>query len=501
MADDLGYGSFADSFKDEEPTNKSVETTIQKKKAVAPPKLTTSTSDLAKTALANMPAASSAIAPIPNVPNPATDTNFLTNAGLLGLGAAIPPAVAWAVNRFKKTPEAIEPPAIQPTPTVEAQPIIDTHQEAVKTETLRKMRLENDLLERKLNPIVKETTPVPEITQAPDLTPQDALARGTPVPAPAAPAAQVAPTVAPSFGKGTDMPLNPISSPTVAPTTVTPEVAKLAPIMDTKTTVLADIATAKPPEFVGPPPELVGPIKPIPPPKKFEGLKKNYASVADIPPGFEFKPGVTVSNMDNFLHSVMGPEHRLYAKELINSGQMFPEVKGLGETGFNSQASKLSREYLTALQGQIPETLHPFKSAFGQLGKAAKVGGVAGTLFALGEAANAKTPSAALRSGGESALAMVPGVGPGAVLYHSPLASGTSPGYDQQYQVTQELLSRPDVRSDLAEAQKQLSPIAFTKFRDDYLSRKIDTEQQKLSKNLSRGIRAPFTGMGVPPPQ
>ena len=114
--------------------------------------------------------------------------------------------------------------------------------------------------------------------------------------------------------------------------------------------------------------------------------------------------------MDNFLHSVLGPEHRLYAKELINSGQMFPEVKG---TGFNTEASKLSRAYQGALQSQIPESLSPLKSSFGKLGKAAKVGGVAGTLFALGEAANAAQKGnfgeAAVR-GADIATDYIPGV-------------------------------------------------------------------------------------------
>jgi hypothetical protein len=241
-----------------------------------------------------------------------------------------------------------------------------------------------------------------------------------PVAQPAQPIVPTQAPAAPSFGKGTDMPLNPFTT----------DIKKIAEV--TNPTALAEVATGKVPEMVGPPTEMVGPVKPVPPPTrdklvgpapefigpvkppevtdKFKGLKSEYKSVDQIPAGFEFKPGVHVSNMDNFLHSVMGPEHRLYAKELINSGQMFPEVKG---TGFNTEASKLSRAYQGALQSQIPESLSPLKSSFGKLGKAAKVGGVAGTLFALGEAANAAQKGnfgeAAVR-GADIATDYIPGV-------------------------------------------------------------------------------------------
>ena len=177
----------------------------------------------------------------------------------------------------------------------------------------------------------------------------------TATPTAAAPPANIAPQpvaptqapAAPSFGKGTDMPLNPVT---------TTDIQKIAQVTNPTTTAMAEVATSKPAEVVSSTPELVGPVKPPEVTDKFKGLKSQYKSVDQIPAGFEFKPGVHVSNMDNFLHSVMGPEHRLYAKELINKGQMFPEVKG---TGFNTEASKLSRAYQGALQSQKPESLSP----------------------------------------------------------------------------------------------------------------------------------------------
>jgi hypothetical protein len=126
-----------------------------------------------------------------------------------------------------------------------------------------------------------------------------------------------------------------------------------------------------------------------------------FKSVADIPEGMVFRPDV--GNLDRSLANILGPEHRLYAKELINEGKMFGHSKDI-----NKDVSRLTTEYFQNLQGQIPETIlsrdarkaQGIESKFGTygsvLGKAAKVGGVAGTLMTLAQSANAKEAANAL---------------------------------------------------------------------------------------------------------
>jgi len=120
-----------------------------------------------------------------------------------------------------------------------------------------------------------------------------------------------------------------------------------------------------------------------------------FKSIADIPEGYVFRPDV--GNLDRSLVNILGPEHRLYAKELINEGKMFGHSKDL-----NKDVSKLTTEYFQKLQGEVPETIlsrdarkaQNIESKFGtygsMLGKAAKVGGVAGTLMTIAQSANAK---------------------------------------------------------------------------------------------------------------
>lgn len=140
-----------------------------------------------------------------------------------------------------------------------------------------------------------------------------------------------------------------------------------------------------------------------------------YKSIADIPEGTVFRPDV--GNLDRSLVNILGPEHRLYAKELINEGKMFGHSNDV-----NKDVSKLTSQYFKALQGQVPETLlsrdarkaQGVESKFGTygkaLGKAATVGGVAGTLMTIAQSANAKEAANAL---GEALLPL--GATPSAV--------------------------------------------------------------------------------------
>ena len=179
--------------------------------------------------------------------------------------------------------------------------------------------------------------------------------------------------------------------------------------------VIATTATTQPATMVTPvaptaeAPATVSPVTPTetPAPKgpKKEPVVASFKTAKDIPEGFVFRPDV--GNLDRSMYNILGPEHRQYAKELLTGGQMFGNVKDV-----NAEVSKLSTEYFKKLQSQIPETIlsrderraQGIPSKFGNyglqgFGKAAKVGGVAGTLFAVADLANAQTPEQKLAAG------------------------------------------------------------------------------------------------------
>jgi len=140
----------------------------------------------------------------------------------------------------------------------------------------------------------------------------------------------------------------------------------------------------------------VAPTEPVTPkaPKK-EPAIASFKTLADVPKGYEFRSDV--GNLDRSMYNILGPEHRQYAKELLTGGQMFGNSPNV-----NADVSKLSTQYFQKLQSEIPETIlsrderraQGIPSKFGNyglqgFGKAAKVGGVAGTLFAVADIANA----------------------------------------------------------------------------------------------------------------
>jgi hypothetical protein len=140
----------------------------------------------------------------------------------------------------------------------------------------------------------------------------------------------------------------------------------------------------------------VAPTEPVTPktPKK-EPAVATFKTLADVPKGYEFRSDV--GNLDRSMYNILGPEHRQYAKELLTGGQMFGNSPNV-----NADVSRLSTQYFQKLQSEIPETIlsrderraQGIPSKFGNyglqgFGKAAKVGGVAGTLFAVADIANA----------------------------------------------------------------------------------------------------------------
>ena len=127
-----------------------------------------------------------------------------------------------------------------------------------------------------------------------------------------------------------------------------------------------------------------------------------------------FRPDV--GNLDRSLGNILGLEHRANAREMFTGGKPFGQFTGSGPQAFNNEISRLSTEYFQRLQSEIPETIlsrdarraQGVPSDFGtfakttNFGKAAKVGGVAGTLIAIADAANAaqqgRVGEAAIRS-------------------------------------------------------------------------------------------------------
>jgi len=129
--------------------------------------------------------------------------------------------------------------------------------------------------------------------------------------------------------------------------------------------------------------------------------KSTFKSAAEIPEGMIFRPDV--GNLDRSLANALGPEHRLYAKELINEGKMFGH-----STDVNKDVSRITNEYFKALQQQVPETIlsrdarkaQGVESKLGTygkvLGRGATLAGVAGTLMTMAQSANAKEAANAL---------------------------------------------------------------------------------------------------------
>jgi hypothetical protein len=178
---------------------------------------------------------------------------------------------------------------------------------------------------------------------------------------------------------------------------------------------------------------------PAVPPK--ERVKSTFKSAADIPAGMVFRPDV--GNVDRALFNILGPEHRQNAKDLLNKGQPFGNAPDV-----NDRVSKITNEYWKAVQGQIPETIlsreariaqgvpHQGFGSFGGLGRAVKVGGVAGTLLTAAEAALAaqqgRYGQAAVQAA-DIATDFIPGVSAFKQAFTgTTLAPGTTPEYEER---------------------------------------------------------------------
>ena len=121
-----------------------------------------------------------------------------------------------------------------------------------------------------------------------------------------------------------------------------------------------------------------------------------FKTASDIPPGMVFRPDV--GNLDRGLVNILGPEGRLYAKEVLNEGKMFghagadynQKLKGL-VSNYAEELKKITPSIdLTTREGRIAVGAPHTENYGSALGKAAKVGGVLGTLMTIAQSANAR---------------------------------------------------------------------------------------------------------------
>ena len=135
---------------------------------------------------------------------------------------------------------------------------------------------------------------------------------------------------------------------------------------------------------------------PVPESKVKKPAIPTFKTPSDIPEGMVFRPDV--GNLDRGLVNILGPEGRLYAKDVLNEGKMF----GHAGADYNQKVKELVGKYgeelkkitpsidLTTREGRIAVGAPHTENYGSALGKAAKVGGVLGTLMTVAQSANAR---------------------------------------------------------------------------------------------------------------
>ena len=250
MADesnDMGFGSFVSS---DEPTKQESAKPETKPTAKKPkdrsitsvPKLEPGVIDPTVTAKQALDAAE-VVGPAEAVaPQPASElAGFKSDLTNMGIGAAGLAAIVGTALAGKKLYDRFTAPA--PTPEVTpTTPELTPHQQQLNELELQHKRSQIAHIDAKTQKVLQVK---------PTATPTAAAPPANIAPQPVAPTPPVAPA-APSFGKGTDMPLNPFTT----------DIQKIAQVTNPTTAAMAEVATGKVPEMVGPPTEMVGPVKP-----------------------------------------------------------------------------------------------------------------------------------------------------------------------------------------------------------------------------------------------
>jgi hypothetical protein len=217
-------------------------------------------------------------APPPTVENIASDAWDLANQPLGATGitplkvaeASLVPAAGYAAYKYAKSQNAKPE-----TPALSDEDLV--HQRLIKQEELRSLKLNNDVLERKLNPIAQPTPVV-----------QPSVPNQTPA--------------APSFGKGTDMPLNPFTT----------DIKKIAEV--TNPTALGEVATSKPFSQPVKPPDIATRVRRTAEEiaaAKAEALANAPKGMRPVPPNSKYNkaPGEKIGvGGYTYAHGAYGPE-------------------------------------------------------------------------------------------------------------------------------------------------------------------------------------------------
>jgi hypothetical protein len=261
MADesnDMGFGSFVSS---DEPTKQESAKPETKPTAKKPkdrsitsvPKLEPGVIDPTVTAKQALDAAEVVGSAEAVAPQPASElAGFKSDLTNMGIGAAGLAAIVGTALAGKKLYDRFTAPA--PTPEVTpTTPELTPHQQQLNELELQHKRSQIAHIDAKTQKVLQvKPTATPTAAAPPaNIAPQPVA----PTPPVAQPAQPIVPTQAPAaplFGKGTDMPLNPFTT----------DIKKIAQVTNPTTAAMAEVATGKVPEMVGPPTEMVGPVKP-----------------------------------------------------------------------------------------------------------------------------------------------------------------------------------------------------------------------------------------------
>tara|TARA_R110000868_G_scaffold259210_4_gene516936 strand:+ start:2184 stop:3491 length:1308 start_codon:yes stop_codon:yes gene_type:complete len=274
--------------------------------------------------------------------------------------------------------------------------------DSIKEQQLRAAKARADKLEFELQEMQSKAQTQAQVANAiktsivpqpVNLTPADVAARAAGLPPPVA-AAPIAPPVAPVA------PMAPVAAPMAA---VAPAMAPVAPAVPPMPPAAPVIETPKATE-----------IKTSTAVSPKTRAAKTTITFKDTPDtwqkltkeGTTFLPGYGAG--DNNLFNTYGAEGRKAILEKFNNGKPIGDYKNYEELN-----KKLAKGVAI---GDVPDLMKKLPAAeeagnYGKLGKALKVGGIAGLGLSLSELANAKSiPEFLLRSG-DIATDYIPGIG------------------------------------------------------------------------------------------
>ena len=202
----------------------------------------------------------------------------------------------------------VEPPVQPPVQQVVQQPVQPVQQvNPLDEHRIRKAAAEADLAELKVQQAKSAAAPTtPKAAPTSVVPPPQPVAPTPPVAQPAQPIVPTQAPAAPSFGKGTDMPLNPFTT----------DIQKIAQVTNPTTAAMAEVATGKVPEMVGPvkPPDIATRVRRTAEEiaaAKAEALANAPEGMRPVPPNSKYNkaPGEKIGvGGYTYAHGAYGPE-------------------------------------------------------------------------------------------------------------------------------------------------------------------------------------------------